>query len=340
MGAAAAIAGVAALGSAGIGFAGANKSSKAAKGAASAAKDSAKALERIRDQLRSGSLFGKATEDFTGSRPEFAPFQRLNIGEAVGSSAADQLGALPDVATLTLGVNDVNQLSNAVRFERLFPGGLDALKAQGQAAASLSRGELPFDDALEVVRDRAGLANSLGLGGTQFAAATPRDLGLSRLQAIQQGSALTAQGAATANQINPLSSQLTAQQNLISAPQAVDLELRQNLLEQQSLQAFNNLQAAPDPAAQGLLNLELQRLQLRSSGQLAAAGIESSNALATAQQQQQSLANISSLFQPTGLGASQASPFNSALTGLTNLFTGSNSVPYNPRTQVVPATPI
>lgn len=317
-----AISALATLASAGLGLVGAKKSSKAAEQGAKAARQSAAALERIRDQLQAGNLFGFSTEEVTGSRPEFAPFQRVDIGESVGSNAANQLGALEDVAGLTFGVNDINQLSNSVRFDRLFPGGLEGLRSQGQAAAALSRGELPFDDALGVVRNRAGLANSLGLGGTQFAGALPRDLGLSRLQALQTGSALTAQGAATANAISPLSSQLTAQQNLISAPQALDFDLRQNLLQQQSDQAGFNLAASPDPAAQGLLGLELQRLNLRTSGQLAASQIQSANALATAQQQQQALGQISSLFQPTAATPQLTgpSPFSQAISGITGLF--------------------
>jgi len=319
------IGGLAGLAGAGVGLIGSNKASKAADKAAKTSKESAAALERIREQLQSGSLFGFDSADVTGTRPEFEAFEKSNIADIVGSTARGQTGALGDVQDLTMGVNEINNLSNEVRFERLFPGGLDALKSQGSAAASLSKGELPFEDVLGVVRDRAGLSNSLGLGGTQFASAVPRDLGMSRLQAIQQGSALTAQGAATANQINPLSSQMTAQQNLISAPQALDFSQQQNVLDQQSRQFGANLAAAPDPLAQGVLGLELQRLQLRTSGQLAASGIQSANALATAQQQQQSLSQISSLFQPTSVaaGATQGpSTFDSALSSLKGLLGG------------------
>ncbi len=287
--------GVGAVASAGSSFYGASKSGKAAKKAASTARQSAAAMERIRGQLEAGSLFGMDSREFTGSRPEFAPFERLNVSDTLQQNAQANVQALPDIAAQTFGANDINQLSNQVRFERLFPGGLEALKSQGQAAASLSKGELPFEDALKVVRDRGALSNSLGLGGTQFASAVPRDLGLSRLQAIQSGAALTAQGANTASAISPVGSQLLAQQNMFSGAQGVDLGLRQNLLQQQSQQNQYNLAASPDPLAQNLLGLELQRLQMRTSGQLAASQIEGANALASAK-------SIGSGFEAFGSG--------------------------------------
>lgn len=298
--AAAVVGGAAALGSAGIGFAGSRKASKAAAKGAKVGKESAKALERIRDQLAGGELFGFASEDFTGRRPDFAEFQRLDPGIALSDAAKASRGALGDIAGLTFEANSLNRLADAVRFQDLFPGGLEALRRQSAAASSLSGGELPFSDALGVVRNRAGLAQSLGIAGTQLGGALPRDLGLSRLQAIQTGAALTSQGAATLNAISPVSNQLRIQDNLLSGPQQVDLALRQNILEQQSEQARFNLEASPDPLAQSLLGLEKERLQLYSSGQLAAAQIQSANALATAQQQQNSLDQIAGLFGPGG----------------------------------------
>jgi hypothetical protein len=120
---------------------------------------------------------------------------------------------------------------------------------------------------------------------------------MSRLQAIQSGTNLAAQAAQTANVINPISRQATVRDQFLTGPQALEFQQRQNLLEQQSRQTQFNLEASPDPLAQGLLGLEMQRLNLRSSGQLAASQIESANALATAQQQQQSLAGLTGSLQ-------------------------------------------
>jgi hypothetical protein len=321
--AAAAIAGTATLGAAGIGYAGSQKSSKAAASAAKAGRAPAKALERIRDQLQGGSLFGLDSKDFTGRRPEFADFQRVDPGDELGKAARANQGALGDIGNLVMDANALNQFADAVRFERLFPGGLQALRNQGQASESLSRGELPFQDVLGIARDRAGMANRLGLGGTQMGGALPRDLGLSRLQAIQSGATLASQGAATLNTISPVSAQIRPQDHMLTGPQQVDLALRQNLLQQQSQQNRFNLEASPDPFAQGLLGLEQQRLNLYSSGQMAAGQIQSANALATAQMQQDSLSQVAALFGQGG--------------AFSGLYGGGNSVPYNPNTPVVKA---
>lgn len=311
---AAGITAAATLGAAGVGFAGSRKSSKAAAKGAKAARESAAALERTRDQLIGGSLFGLSSTDFTGRRPDFAEFRRIDPGEELSRAAQANRGALDDVANLTFEANALNQFADSVRFDRLFPGGLEALRNQGAAAASLSAGELPFSDVLGVARDRAGLAQSLGLAGTQLSGALPRDLGLSRLQAIQAGAALNSQGAATLNAISPINNQLRIQDNLLTGQQQADLALRQNILEQRSDQAKFNLEASPDPFAQGLLGLEKERLGLYSSGQLASSQIESANALATAQQQQNSLDQIAGLFGP---GGALNGIFGGGSTGLT-----------------------
>lgn len=288
------------LATAGIGFAGASKSSKAAKSAAKAGRAPAAALGRTRDALIGGSLFGFDSTDFTGKRPDFAEFQRIDPGDELSKAARENSGALGDVANLTFDANSLNRIGDAMRFQDLFPGGLKALRNQGQAAASLSAGELPFQDVMGIVRNRAGLAQSLGLAGTQLGGALPRDLGISRLQAIQSGAALSSQGAATLNAISPVTNQLRIQDHLLTGPQQADLALRQNILEQQSEQNRFNLEAAPDPLAQGLLGLEKERLNLYSTGQLAGAQIQSANALATSQQQQQSLDSLIGLFAKSG----------------------------------------
>ena len=127
--------------------------------------------------------------------------------------------------------------------------------------------------------------------------ALPRDLGLSRLQAIQSGASLTAQGAQTINQFNPVSSQMRAQDNLLTGGQQVDLALRQNLLQQSSDQNKFNLAAAPDPLAQGILGFEQQRLQQYATGQIASAQLQASSSANAAAAAQNAISGIAGAFQ-------------------------------------------
>lgn len=246
----------------------------AAKSAGRAGRGPALALQRIIDSLRAGQLFGLPTRDFSGSKPEIIPYKPIELSAEAAKAIEGNTANLGSAAKLAAQTNQANTLLDAIRIESLAPGTLEGLANMGQAGKRLSAGELPFSDVLGIARNRAGLASALGLGGTQYRAALPRDLGLSRLQAIQAGGNVLSQTAATAGQINPISAQARLQQYQFSPQDQAELSFKQAVLAQQSAQQQALVDAAPDPLAALLLGEEKNRLSLYASGQLAAANAQ------------------------------------------------------------------
>ncbi len=122
------------------------------------------------------------------------------------------------------------------------------------------KGHLPYEDALSITSDRNRLANDLGNAGGaggQVAA----DLGLKRLDLMTNvGPGLTSSIVDILNGVDPISRHSTPQDYLIAPKEAVPWAIADNQfgaqfnMTGQLTQAY--LDAAPNPAAQGMLNLQ------------------------------------------------------------------------------------
>lgn len=263
-------------------------------------------LKQLSRALVEGEVLGLSPEDIFGTRPEFAQFEPIDLTEEQLARITGNTSVLPALRENVLATNRLNTETGELRFDQLVPRGTTALRNLGRSAESLSRGELPFDDVLDIVRNRAGLAQQLGLSGTQLGGALPRDLGLSRLQAIQAGSGLLAQASAIAESIDPVGRQITPQSMFLSPQTGVQVGLNQAILGQQSRQGQNLFDVAPDPLAQGIFNFEVMQNLARMGQATAAAGLGDSRS---------DLQNI-------GLALGQVG------TGLSDLFAARNN-PYN-----------
>jgi hypothetical protein len=157
--------------------------------------------------------------DFTKSFTEFNKQQ----GQAAG---------LQKTAT---EFNDVSNRAYQEQIFRLAPGLRSAVGDLSENAASLSRGEIPQDVMDQVVNNRAfknfssGIGRNSGLGSGLTAA----DLGLTSLNLIGQGSALTGQTLGYSQALNP--SNMTAS-SLMFSPQ--------QLLQRMDQQAVTNWDVA------------------------------------------------------------------------------------------------
>lgn len=266
----AAIAAIGALASAGAGVYGASQSSKGAKKVAHAGKKAAYQLQNIINALAGGNgLFGLPSRAFSGSKPEIPGYERVNLANESARAIEGNVGNLPNAARLSAITNSINTALDSARAEQLSPGFLQGLAQAGSAGRQLASGYLPVGDVMQVARNRAQAASALGLAGTQYRSALPRDLGLTRLQAIQQGGNLLSQTAATMGQINPISAQLRTQQFLNSPQEQADMTFRQNLLDQQLAGQRALIAASPDPLATLLLGTEKDRLGLYSGAGVA-----------------------------------------------------------------------
>lgn len=315
------------LGSAAGGFFGGGADS--AEEVARQLKHGGRTLRRSLDRLRAGT-YGFPTEEIFGTRPEFAEFNPIDLTDEQLARIAGNAASLPSISENVFDTNLINTLAGQIRFDQLVPRGRQALSGLGRTSETLLRGELPFDDVLDVVRNRAGLAQTLGINGTQLGGALPRDLGLSRLQAIQTGGNLLAQATALADQVDPVARQLAPQSFYLSPELGAQVGLNQAILGQQSRQGANLFASAPDPVSSGIFNFDLMT-QLARMGQAAAiAAAQPSTSIdyqLVGQGISQVGAGLSQLFQGNGnnngsntTGAPSATPAFNPISSIGNAF--------------------
>lgn len=199
-----------------------------------------------------------------GSVPQAAEYQRVDYGDVLRDTLVDNSRAIPNLRNLVLENNNIIDQDAMTRATRFIPGYKQAMKTYAAAGQDLLNGRLPYEDVLGIISDGNEARNVTGIPGSNTAA-TLKDLGLSRLDAIKTGGGILQQQASIAEQVNPVSRRLAPQSMLLNPSQAVGWEMEQNQLEQQSLQNKYNLAATGDPAAAAQLQLQLAQ-QGRSGG--------------------------------------------------------------------------
>lgn len=216
-----------------------------------------KKFRKSRDQLLAGEYLGQfGADDVFGSRPEAALYEPVDVDTQVLSSALGNQNGVPAIGDLISGTNALNRSEDLARISAFLPEFTNTLGAYEGATSDLINGRLPFEDVLGIVSNQAELGASLGTPGTRTNA-TLKDLGVSRLQATQQGGNMF-QGllGSLASSVNPLGSQFLAQGNYLTPQNYLSTALAQAGLQQQSQQSANFLAASPNPGAANLFNTE------------------------------------------------------------------------------------
>jgi hypothetical protein len=232
---------------------------------AASAKKAAKAQQAQLAQL--GNMSAAQAAEIFGSpvefeAPEYTPLEQedpgyANIISRILQGARQNLGA---ASGLSGGIN--KEISKATR-ERIsgwdpsFMGALSTL--QGTRNETL-QGHLPYEDALAITADTSRLQADLGNAG----GSTPqvaRDLGMKRLDLMTNiGPNLTASIVNILNGVDPVARHSLPQDYLISPREGVPMAIQDRQfgstfnMESQLTGAY--LDAAPNPAAQGLFNMQ------------------------------------------------------------------------------------
>lgn len=181
-------------------------------------------------------------DDGTVVTPKAAPYEPIDFGEHQIDTIMGNYDALPYIEGLTKKTNNLITDESMRRAKRLIPGYKSSMKTLGNATGSLLNGQIPYEDALGIVSDRAELANGLGIPGTSTNA-TLKDLGISRLGALNQGAGLLGNMVSMAEQISPRGGYANPQSMMLQPSQTLPLAMQQAQLEQQSGQNVNNLGA-------------------------------------------------------------------------------------------------
>lgn len=230
-----------------------------------------KASAKYRDQqmkeayARLQALAGGAGEEVFGSVPEHAPYEPIDLTQSQIDTIRGNLSSLQLAGELSDKTNDIILGQDLKRIRALVPEYDTNINRMGDVTRDLLLGRLPYGDVLDITANRSELSANMGIPGGG-ANATLRDLGLSRLGAIQQGGSMFQQMLQVAQAVNPHERRMTPQSMFFTPPQRAELDIMQAQLKQQSEQSKNNLEAMPDPVAAGKFQLALASLGLQGGG--------------------------------------------------------------------------
>lgn len=198
--------------------------------------------------------------------PEYTPLEEEDPGYAgiIGRILQGGLQNLPMASQLSAGVNKEISKATRERIEGWDPSFMGAMATLYKTRNETLKGRLPYEDALGIVADRGRLANDLGMAGgagPQIAA----DLGLKRLDLMANtGPGLTASIVNILGAVDPLSRHSTPESFLLTPAQGVPMAIQDRQygaeFNFQSQLTGAYLDAAPNPAAQGLMNLQAYQL--------------------------------------------------------------------------------
>ncbi len=230
-----------------------------------AAEDAQARQQSMLDGADGRAIFGSVPE---AALFETKPYVPINYGQVQATTINDNITALPKIDELTSALNASLRADSGLRIENFAPGFQANLKTLTNAAGSLVNGRLPYSDVMDIVANRGELAGSLGTPGTATNA-TLKDLGLSRLSAMQSGADMMTRIGNLVEQIDPISQRSRAVDWTLNPSQTVPLaqadaqfgatyDQMERSLSQQSEQNANNLAAMADPAAAGMFAANMQ----------------------------------------------------------------------------------
>lgn len=240
-----------AAGSAIVGGISANSANKRAKAAAGSMDDA------IAYARRNPGVFGEKI-NFEGI--EYTPLFQQDPGYAnmAGDVIAGNRRNLGANIALTSDTNDAITTDALDRINRMYPGFQDAFGQQSQNTMNFLRGDLPMEDRARIAAQRSE-AVSLGGGGGNLAQQTAADLGLARIDLMNQGAAQLTNNVNLMDRINPVAGMLRPQSNFVDVGQAINSAVAENQFDAtfaaSERDAEFNASLIPDPKKAGMLNL-------------------------------------------------------------------------------------
>ena len=212
---------------------------------------------------------------YAGSRVMPAMYRPTSLDESLQDVLGANSGQFNAIANLIAQSNQFTTANDMGRIEEMAPGTSRAMESGMGNAASMMAGVIPDDVREQVFANRAGMSAATGApGGASSMVA--RDLGLTSLDMMQQGTSLFGNIVNAAQTISPVNRQMAPAQMMYQPSAGVSLNLEQAQLMQNSQQNAYNLLAAPDPALSMIA-------QLQATQALTKAGISSSLPIAAPQ---------------------------------------------------------
>ena len=212
---------------------------------------------------------------YAGSRVMPAMYQPTSLDESLQDVLNTNSGQFNAIANLISTANRYTTANDMNRIESMAPGTAGAMESGMGNAASLMAGVIPDDVREQVFSNRAGMSAAAGVPGGA-GPLVAKDLGLTSLDMMNQGTSLFGNIVNAAQAISPVNRQMAPAQMMYQPSAGVSLNLEQAQLMQNSQQNAYNLLAAPDPALSMIA-------QLQATQALTEAGINTSLPIAAPQ---------------------------------------------------------
>lgn len=188
-------------------------------------------------------------------------------GNMAGDVIAGNQRNLGANLTLAGNTNDWITADAQKRLATWYPGFGDAFSQQSRNTQNMLRGEIPQED-INAITSRRAEAQALGGGGVNRQQ-TAADLGLSRVDLMNQGAAALTNNANLINSVDPLSRRVNPQSMFVDVGQAINSAVSENQFAASFAQSERNAEMqyalTPDPQKAGLLNLMSSRAGLQAA---------------------------------------------------------------------------
>jgi hypothetical protein len=216
--------------------------------------------------LGAGAIWG---DQIFGKKPKVAPWQNVSIGPgALKTNLADfpQISQLGDLYS--------NYLQDSIskvlpEYKNILAEGGQTTQDILQQADPLIKGQLPDDVKSAVERSSAYESLMSGTAGSSMAKGlTARDLGLTSLDLMKQGTSMAGQAGNAMQRWNQIASSTIydPSQMFVTPAQQAAIDMKNEEMKQAVQQNRFNVAAAPDPTAQGLYNTYLAMLSQVGGG--------------------------------------------------------------------------
>ena len=194
---------------------------------------------------------------------DYSPLYREDpgYGNLAGDTIAGNQRNLGANLTLANMTNDWITADAQKRMNLWDPRFNDSYAQQSRNTQNMLRGEIPQED-MNAISARRAEANALGGGGVNREQSAA-DLGLSRLDVMQQGAAALTNNANLINSVDPLSRRVNPQSMFVDVGQAINSAVSENQFAASFAQSERNAEMqyalTPDPQKAGLLSLMTAR---------------------------------------------------------------------------------
>ena len=203
---------------------------------------------------RSDAFLKKAFGDELN--PEAFLYHPVNLTKSQLDTIKGNLKAYPSALELTDKVNPGIWANDLSRIRSLMPQFDKARDSYVGTTRMLQEGKLPYSDVMDIFSSSSTTAAAGGTpGGSRNA--TLRDLGLSRLDAMEKGNSMFAQFMEVAQRISPVEHQMRPQQMMFTPQERSTMDIQQAALEQQGRASAELARAMPDPATNALVNAQM-----------------------------------------------------------------------------------